>query len=62
MVCRGDANKDGNLNVFDTIQIINEGVFGTLAIGQPDCNEDGSVNVFDTICIINRSLASDTCN
>jgi hypothetical protein len=62
VVCRGDANKDGNLNVFDTIQIINERLNGTLTIGQPDCNEDGTVNVFDTICVIGRRLASDTCN
>ncbi len=61
-LCRGDANNDGSINVFDTIQVINERLTSTLVAGQSDCNEDGSVNVFDTICVINLRLASTTCN
>lgn len=62
MICRGDANGDGSINVFDTIQTINERLNGTLVAGQPDCNEDGTVNVFDTICVIGLRLAGTTCN
>ena len=61
-LCRGDANGDGNINVFDTVAITSERVTGTLASGQPDCNEDGAVNVFDTTCAVQLRVNAATCN
>ena len=61
LLCRGDSNKDGNLNVFDAVGVVNERANGNLAAGQPDCNEDGAVNIFDAICVVNRRIANDTC-
>jgi hypothetical protein len=60
-LCRGDANKDNNLNVFDTVVATNERVNGVLAAGQPDCNEDGNINIFDTACIVSRRISSASC-
>lgn len=61
-LCRGDANGDNSINVFDTAAVTAERVNGTLATGQPDCTEDGAINVFDTNCVVSLRLASATCN
>ena len=61
-LCRGDANADNVINVFDTAAVTAERVNGTLASGQPDCTEDGAINVFDTNCVVALRLASVTCN
>lgn len=61
-LCRGDANKDLVINIFDVVAATNERLRGTLAAGQPDCNEDGAINVFDNACITSRRLASAVCN
>jgi len=60
-LCRGDANKDNLLNIFDAVVATNERINGVIAQGQPDCNEDGNINVFDNACIIGRRLAANTC-
>jgi hypothetical protein len=61
MICRGDANNDGSLNVFDAVRINAEVLSDVPGPGQPDCNEDGNINVFDTVCLVNRVLADQTC-
>ena len=59
--CRGDANGDTQLNVFDSLQITNERLGQGLAVGQPDCTEDGLVNVFDRVCVTARNLNTEVC-
>lgn len=62
-LCRGDANGDRAINIFDR-GIVNQdinaqnGIVGAnLAIGQPDANEDFAINIFDR-GIINGLIVS----
>jgi hypothetical protein len=53
----GDANNDGEVNIQDTVMVINkvleEGAFDQGA----DCNSDGKVNIQDVVCTINIVLS-----
>ncbi|MEZ5463863.1 MAG: dockerin type I domain-containing protein [Lysobacteraceae bacterium] len=60
-LCRGDANADTNLNVFDRTVLTNEILGTSSASGQPDMNEDGAVNVFDRTVLTNAILGAATC-
>lgn len=54
----GDANGDGNVNIFDAIGVVNEILGNAFNGGTPDCNRDGVVNIFDAICIVNVILGN----
>ena len=66
-LCRGDANADRAINIFDRgalnqdilAQTANPG--SNLAVGQPDCNEDGAVNIFDRGCVNGQIIANPLC-
>lgn len=66
-LCRGDANGDTSINIFDR-GAVNQDILAqagnpgnNLASGQPDANEDGVVNIFDR-GVINTLISSNpTC-
>lgn len=60
-LCRGDANGDNTLNVFDRVALLGETLSGNFVTGQPDCNEDGVINVFDRVCLQERTLNAHSC-
>lgn len=66
-LCRGDANADNVINIFDRgalnqdINAQSAIVGANLAVGQPDCNEDGDVNVFDRGCVNAQVNANPSC-
>jgi hypothetical protein len=61
LLCRGDANGDGSINVVDASAVISERVGNSLATGQPDTNEDGVINVVDASGIITLRVAGAVC-
>lgn len=53
----GDVNKDGVVNVFDIIAVVNYSLTETDEnLSLYDLNGDGAVNVFDIIKVVNISL------
>lgn len=53
----GDVNKDGVVNVFDIIAVVNYSLAETDEnLSLYDLNGDGAVNVFDIIKVVNISL------
>ncbi len=66
-LCRGDANGDKAINIFDR-GTVNQDLLAqagspgsNLAAGQPDCTEDGTVNIFDRGCVNAQIIANPTC-
>jgi len=58
----GDANGDGNVNVTDIVEIVNDILGHPSAKFDPiaaDVNSDGVVNVTDIVSVVNIILASD---
>lgn len=55
VLCAGDSNDSGGINVTDAIQAFNDGALDLL--GQPDFNGNGGVNVTDAIQIFNNQGA-----
>ncbi len=64
-LCRGDANGDGNLNVFDIGAMVPEIQAplnpAVVTSGQPDANEDGTINVFDIGVMVPLITANTPC-
>jgi len=52
----GDANGDGEVDIFDVIATRNEILENSVTDGLPDCNEDGDIDIFDLICMRNKAL------
>ena len=65
-LCRGDANNDNNINVFDIGALVPEIQQPTnaavLTAGQPDFNEDGLTNVFDIGGLVPVIQANTACS
>ena len=54
---KGDVNKDGVVNVFDIVSMVNYSLGeGDENLSSYDLNGDGVVNVFDIVKIVNLSL------
>jgi len=55
----GDANGDGDINVFDLTKVVK--IILRLEPPTPgaDCNQDGNVNVLDLTCIVRKILMLD---
>jgi hypothetical protein len=65
-LCRGDANNDNNINVFDIGALVPEiqqpANAAVLTVGQPDFTEDGAVNVFDIGALVPVIQANTACS
>lgn len=64
-LCRGDANNDNAVNVFDIGAMVPEiqqpGNAAVLTVGQPDFNEDGGIDVFDIGAMVPAIQANTAC-
>jgi hypothetical protein len=65
-LCRGDADNNNAVNVFDIGAIVAEmqqpANPAVLTSGQPDFNEDGTVNVFDIGAMVPAIQANTQCS
>ena len=51
----GDINGDGNLNILDVVELINQILSGQNTI-EGDINSDGGVNILDVVALVNLVL------
>ena len=63
---RGDATRDGTVNVLDVLAVVNH-ILGVIVIEdvetlcRADCNDDASINVLDALGIANVVLGIGDC-